>query len=152
MKRAALVVITIFGIAIAGASPASAATDLIGGTLSVYPDRVTLLSTATVPVHVAMTVEGPFSVAPETFDMEPGATVTMAVSGTPTGRVSAAMRSLSVQSGDAASVTLVAGMPQPAPFTIPVGPIGIVLLALGALALLMNRLRPWQYRLARKGN
>lgn len=151
MRRAALTLVTILGFALAGASTVGAAGELIGGTLSVSPKEVILTSTSTIPVGVTMTTEGPFSVIPAAFDMAPGASQAMTVTGDARGRVSATLHVLSVQSGDTASVTLTAGMPDArAPFN-PL-PIGLALLILCAAGLTLLRLRPWQYTITRKGS
>ena len=106
-----LVAMGIVLMAAGGAKAASPEPDLIGGKLDVNVKTVTLVSSSTVPVGVAMTTDGPFSLKPATFDMKPGELVTMTVTGDPVGTVSARMTVLSSGAGDTASVTLQAGMP-----------------------------------------
>lgn len=134
--RAVVLVASVIAIAMAGAAgvraadPSATPPALIGGALDAKSEAVTLTSTATMPVAVAMTTDGPFTLTPTEFTLDPGETMTMAVTGDARGRISASLSILDANiDGDTSSVTLNVAFPLPAPWTPPWN------LILGALAL-----------------
>lgn len=127
--RVAAVLASVASIAAAGAAGVRAASPdpgLIGGTLTATPTTVTLTSTATMPTHVVVTPDGPFALNPSAFDIAPGESVAMSVSGDPRGTVSARLSVLSAGAGDASSVTLNVGFPEPAPAPFPWGTVAFL--------------------------
>jgi hypothetical protein len=129
---------------------ASAGEPLIGGRLSVGNGAVTVLSDATMPVLVTLSASDPaVTMVPSSFTLAPGATGRADLNGPASGTLTALLTQLH-PTGDASTVALVV---QLRPYIPPAdyrGALGALLLV-GGLLLLARRLRPWQYRLARRG-
>lgn len=139
---------TLAGIVLAGV--AQAAEPTIGGRLSAGGDHASLVNTGTEPVTVTMYTDGSFAVSPQSFQLEPGQTADMVLTGEPNGNLYANLTRVRGMAGDQPSlvlqVTLSPYVP-PFPWHIPGG----ILFAVVTLAVVLRRLKPWQYRLTRSG-
>jgi len=147
MRAALVLFLAVAALALAG--QASAAEPLIGGKLSAYGDYATVTSNATMVVEVSMTGDK-VSVTPLTFLLSPGQTQRVALAGPSVGNLSAHLVAVGdTTPGDSASVTLqVTLKPAPADWS------GMLwgLLGLAFFAVILFRVRPWQYRIARKAS
>jgi hypothetical protein len=132
MRRAAVVLLAVLGLASAGSGAVRAADPTLGGTLGATASVVVVDSAATIPVSVTLSTPPGWVLEETSFAMHPGDRHTVPVVQVgEDGQVIATMTAIEVPAGmDKASLVLALGLPKPAAF--PLLPVGLAVL-LGAV-------------------
>lgn len=153
--RAAVALIVLAGLALAGATGLRAASPspvpIIGGDLNAYTDRVVVTSRSTFPVSVTVTPEAEdVTVTPSAFRLDPGESIELTVEGDARGMVAAKMESIRpAGEGDTSGVTLEVAFPAPLKPSPPWPWIVASIVGLIVLSVALMRLRPWEWRVTR---
>ena len=145
------VLTAILAIALAGGSASAASPEVgtVGGRLAAVDHTVTVTSQGTLPVRVTMSAEV-VDLTLDSFDLQPGETRELSFTGDPVGRVYATFSTrTTADASDSNSLTLSVGLK---PYTPPFDwtPVGLLILLSTACVLVALRVRPWEFRLARR--
>lgn len=147
---------TLLSLVLGGVAFAASPVPTVGGTLSAAGNSITVLSNGNVTAHVVMAAEY-VTLSETAFDLAPGQSHELTFTGKATGYVSATYTIVATGTETASATLSLNLVPRPVVAPLSLGdfgpggrgaPVWIIVLIL-AVALILRRVKPWQWRLTR---